>query len=85
MGYNHAMSSISVQEIERDPGAFVRRMEAGEPLVVVRDACPLAEVRPVPARAIQLRPFGLCAGSFTVPADFDQSLPDEILKEFEGQ
>ena len=31
-----------------------------------------------------LRPFGLCAGEFTVPDDFDDPLPEEILKEFEG-
>ena len=38
----------------------------------------------MPAPATQPRPFGLCAGRFTVPADFDRPLPDEILKEFEG-
>lgn len=32
-----------------------------------------------------LRPFGLCAGEFTVPDDFDDPLPEEILKEFEGK
>ena len=32
-----------------------------------------------------LRPFGLCAGEFTVPDDFDHPLPEEILKEFEGR
>ncbi|MFN8492337.1 MAG: hypothetical protein U0350_32350 [Caldilineaceae bacterium] len=31
-----------------------------------------------------LRPFGLCAGEFTVPEDFNEPLPDEILAEFEG-
>ena len=32
-----------------------------------------------------LRPFGLCAGEFAVPDDFDDPLPKEILKEFEGR
>jgi hypothetical protein len=32
----------------------------------------------------QSRPVGLCAGRFTVPADFDQPLPDDVIKEFEG-
>ncbi|MGA2497241.1 MAG: type II toxin-antitoxin system Phd/YefM family antitoxin [Tepidisphaeraceae bacterium] len=79
------MSAITVQDIERDPEAFVRRLEAGESLVVVWDECPLAKVRLLPVHATRLRPFGLCAERFTVPADFDQSLPDEILKDFEGQ
>lgn len=30
-----------------------------------------------------LRPFGLSAGEFTVPDDFDAPLPEEILREFE--
>ncbi len=33
----------------------------------------------------QLRPFGLCAGEFTVAEDFDDPLPEEILNTFEGQ
>jgi len=32
----------------------------------------------------ELRPFGLGAGDFTVPDDFDEPLPDEILDAFEG-
>ncbi|MDJ0729360.1 MAG: hypothetical protein QNJ33_05130 [Crocosphaera sp.] len=33
----------------------------------------------------QLRPFGLCAGEFTVPENFDDPLPEDILNAFEGQ
>lgn len=33
----------------------------------------------------QLRPFGLCAGEFIVPDDFDAPLPEEILSAFEGK
>jgi hypothetical protein len=32
----------------------------------------------------QRRPFVLCAGSFTVPDDFDTPLPDEMIAAFEG-
>ncbi len=78
------MSTISVQDIQRDPLAFLRRVEAGEAFVVVQGERPLAEVRPLSATTAQPRPFGLCAGTFTVPADFDHPLPDDILREFEG-
>jgi antitoxin (DNA-binding transcriptional repressor) of toxin-antitoxin stability system len=78
------MSTITVQDIQRDPLAFLRRVEAGEAFVVVRGERALAEVRPLAAVTEQPRPFGLCAGQFTVPADFDQPLPDDLLKEFEG-
>ena len=73
-----------MQDIRRDPLAFLQRVEAGESFLVVRGEQPLAEVRPVPAPGAAPRPFGLCAGQFTVPADFDRPLPEEILKEFEG-
>ena len=33
----------------------------------------------------KLRPFGLCAGEFIVPEDFDAPLPEEILNAFEGK
>jgi antitoxin (DNA-binding transcriptional repressor) of toxin-antitoxin stability system len=78
------MSTISVQDIQSDPLTFLRRVEAGEAFVVVQGQRPLAEVRPVVASTTQPRPYGLCAGRFTVPADFDAPLPDDILKEFEG-
>jgi antitoxin (DNA-binding transcriptional repressor) of toxin-antitoxin stability system len=78
------MSTISAQDIQRDPLAFLRRVEAGEAFVVVRGEQALAEVRPLVPADTQPRPFGLAAGRFTVPADFDQPLPQDIIKEFEG-
>ncbi len=36
-------------------------------------------------RLTQRRPFGLCAGEFVVPDDFDDPLPEDILRDFEGQ
>jgi antitoxin (DNA-binding transcriptional repressor) of toxin-antitoxin stability system len=77
------MSTITIQDIQRDPLGFFRRVEAGEAFVVVRGEHPLAEVRPLAATAAEPRPFGLSAGRFTVPADFDGPLPDDIVKEFE--
>jgi antitoxin (DNA-binding transcriptional repressor) of toxin-antitoxin stability system len=73
------MSTISIHEIQRDPLAFLRRVEAGEAFLVLRDDRPVAEVRPVPAPDRQVRPFGLCAGKFTVPADFDEPLSESGL------
>lgn len=43
-----------------------------------------AELRPISSTK-QLRPFGLCAGEFTVPDDFDAPLPEDILSAFEGK
>jgi hypothetical protein len=51
---------------------------------LVRTLLDAPQGEPVEARAKVLRPFGLCAGEFTVPEDFDAPLPEDILKTFEG-
>ena len=76
------MTTIKIDEMRCDPLGCLRRVEEGETLVVVRDDQPVAEIRPIAAAASQLRPFGLCAGEFTVPEDFDHPLPDEVLEDF---
>jgi antitoxin (DNA-binding transcriptional repressor) of toxin-antitoxin stability system len=78
------MTTISIHEIVRDPIGYLRRVEGGEAFLVTRDELPVAEIKPVPAPQGQPRPFGLCAGEFTVPADFDGPLPESVLQEFEG-
>ena len=79
------MNTISLQDLQRDPDALLDRVEAGEHLLVARNGRPVAELRPVPATQPGLRPFGLCAGEFTVPDDFDSPLPEEVLRGFEGR
>lgn len=72
------MTQISIQEIERDPLGFVHRIEAGEPLLVIRGGVAIAEVQPVPSATNQPRPFGLASGEFVLPEDFDGPLPHEV-------
>ncbi|GAB4142985.1 MAG: hypothetical protein Fur0046_19800 [Cyanobacteria bacterium J069] len=78
------MSNVTVDEIQRDPLRYLQRVEAGEVLVIIRSNKPIAELRPI-ASSKQLRPFGLCAGEFTVPDDFDAPLPEDLLSAFEGK
>jgi antitoxin (DNA-binding transcriptional repressor) of toxin-antitoxin stability system len=78
------MIQVSVEEIQRDLPAYLRRVEAGETLVVMCAGQPVAEIIPVVAYVKPLRPFGLCAGELTVPEDFDAPLPDDILYTFEA-
>ena len=79
------MSTISVEEINRDPREFLRRIEAGEEMLVTQNQRPLAEVKPLVPRRSDPRPYGLAAGQFTVPADFDSPMPEDVLADFEGK
>ena len=79
------MSAVSLRELQEAPDHLLDRVEAGERVVVVRGGRPVAELRPIPVTQDGPRPFGLCAGAFTVPDDFDAPLPEDILRAFEGR
>ncbi len=80
------MTTISLDDIQRDLLGYLHRVEAGETLLIVHDHKPVAELKPVSydTLAKPLRPIGLCAGEFVVPDDFDAALPNDVLKAFEG-
>ena len=79
------MLNVTIDEIQRDLLKYLRQVEAGESFVIVQADKPIAELRPISSNGKQLRPFGLCAGEFTVPDDFDTPLPEDILSSFEGK
>lgn len=79
------MDTVSLQDLQQDPGSVLDRAEAGERIIVFRGGRPVAELRPLAPFFRGLRPVGLAAGSFTVPADFDEPLPEDVLRDFEGQ
>ncbi len=79
------MIQVNLEDMQQDLLTYLQRVEAGETLVIVRAGIPVAEVKPVVPRLETLRPFGLCAGEFSVPDDFDAPLPEDILNAFEGK
>lgn len=78
------MLNVTVDQMQQDPLKYLLQVEAGETLVIFKSDKPIAELKPITSRE-QLRPFGLCAGEFTVPDDFDAPLPDDLLNAFEGK
>jgi prevent-host-death family protein len=78
-----SMSRVSLQDLQRDPAGLLDRVEAGERLIVSREGRPVAELRPIASGSRAPRPYGLAAGAFTVPADFDAALPEVNLRGFE--
>ena len=81
-------TSITVEDLKHNLPAFLQRVESGEALVLMKAGKPMAEIKPVTSIAAplsSLRPYGLCAGEFIVPEDFDAPLPEDILAEFDGQ
>ena len=83
--YDIDMSTVSLEQLQQNTSDLLDRVEAGEHLLVVRGGRPVAEMWPVASPLAEPRSFGLCRDEFSVPDDFDVPLPQEILREFEGQ
>jgi len=67
------MSTITIDEIRRDLTGYLQRVKAGETFLVIDSGQPVAEITPVTQKGSGLRSYGLCAGEFCVPDDFDMS------------
>ena len=79
------MTTVNIRDMERDLAGYLRRVQAGETLLVVDADQPLAEIKPIPTILPKRkpRPFGARKGDFVVPDNFDDPLPEEILQDFE--
>ena len=75
------MTEVGVHEAKTHLSRLLRRVAMGEEIVSTSAGRPAARLVPVgPPRQ---REFGIDAGVFTVPEDFDAPLPTEVLDEFE--
>lgn len=83
--YNIVMKKVSVAEAKAGLSALLDRVERGETVTITRRNEPIAELRPLARRKKRLRPWGLYKGQFTVPDDFNDPLPDDLLDLFEGK
>jgi antitoxin (DNA-binding transcriptional repressor) of toxin-antitoxin stability system len=79
------MAQVSAEDVERHPDELLARVEAGETIVIVRGDRPIAELKPIAGGRSARRPFGLSAGAFKVPPEFDDPLPDDMLDDFDGK
>ncbi len=84
------MTTISVDEIQYDLAGYLTRVQAGETLLITQAGRPVAEINPVKSveteeLPLTPRPSGLAEGQFVAPDDFDDPLPGEIQRLFEGR
>ncbi len=75
------MAEVSVHEAKTHLSALLARVEGGEEIVIARAGRPVARL--VPLERATPRLFGLDAGLFEVPDDFDAPLADDVAAEFE--
>ena len=68
------MLTVTVDEIQRNLTSYLQQVAVGESIIIMQAGKPIAEIKPVLATSQQIRPYGLCAGKFIVPDDFDSPL-----------
>jgi prevent-host-death family protein len=75
------MKKVNVHEAKANLSDLLRRVEAGEEIIIARSGKPVARL--VPASAVsQKRLLGSARGIAKISDDFNGPLPVEVLREF---
>lgn len=79
------MSKIlyNLYEAKSQLSKLVDRAVSGEEIVIGKNGTPLVKLTPVPPAHTRRKPGGW-KGKVVMRADFDEPLPEEIQKAFEG-
>jgi prevent-host-death family protein len=78
------MKQVNIHEAKTELSKLVERAEAGEEIVIARAGKPAAKLVPV-TKSRGRRRLGLLDGKFRVPDDFNEPLPDSVIRAFEGR
>lgn len=76
------MLQVGVHEAKTNLSRLLRRVAAGEEVVIARGGRPVARL--VALESTVRRELGVDDGAFAVPEDFNTPLPDNVLDLFEG-
>ena len=74
---------VNIYDAKTHLSDLVRRASHGEEIIIAKAGRPLARLVPLAAAAQGRRP-GRWRGRVKVARDFDAPLPDNLLREFEG-
>jgi prevent-host-death family protein len=75
------MLVVNVHEAKTRLSQLLAQVESGGEIIIARAGKHVARLSPILEQG-DLRRFGQDRGLFEVPEDFDEPLPDELLREF---
>lgn len=78
------MHRINIAEAKVHLSKYLRRVRKGETILLCCRNVPVAEIRPIRERPTARRHIGLLRGSLTIPDEFFEPLPDDLIDAFEG-
>lgn len=77
------MVEVGVHEAKTTLSELLRRVATGEEVTITSSGEPVAMLVPVPRKGP--RTFGADRGLFEVPEDFNDPLPEDLQRAFEGE
>ena len=77
------MTKMNIHEAKTHFSKLLRRVSAGEEIVIARGGTPVARLVPMEDTP-RARWLGGYRDVIHVPDDFDATLPEDVLKAFEG-
>jgi len=72
---------VNVHEAKTHLSKLLKQVEGGEEVVIANAGRPIARMIPF-VDAGEKRKLGFARGTFVLPEDFNDPLPDEILEDF---
>lgn len=78
------MRILNIHEAKTHLSKLIEAVSNGETIVIAKAGKPAARLVPINAGTKGPR-LGHLSGTFTIPADFDAPLPDDVLARFEGR
>ena len=77
------MQTINLSDFYSEPQKYVQSVISGQEIFVSENGKLVFELKPLNKK--KSRPYGLCKNEITISDDFDDSLPDDLILEFEGK
>lgn len=76
------MTQVALVDAQKNLLHLIALVQKGEEVIILEEGTPVVRLMLPASQAPKRRIPGIEIGVFTVPEDFDDPLPDELLKSF---
>ena len=79
------MDTVNIHQAKTHLSQLLARVESGEEITIANRGVPVAKLVPIDNKLDRRNSMGSDRELFQVPADFNSSLPADLLAAFEGE
>lgn len=79
------MIQLNIHEAKTNLSKYLKEITEDKPILLCKRNVPVAKIVVLKEKSSLERQIGLAKGEFTVPDEFFDALPDDILAGFEGR